>query len=59
VTFLSKHACSAEVAGTKTNTILGGKFVTQTNGTNVTRTLDNPRADNQDYFGLAFLIALS
>jgi hypothetical protein len=29
VTFLSKHACSAEVAGTKTNTILGGKFVTQ------------------------------
>jgi len=59
VTFLSKHACSAEVADTKTNTILGGKFVTQTNGTNVTRTLDNPHADNQDSFDLAFLIAVS
>lgn len=59
MTFLSKHACSAEVAGTKTNTILEGKFVTQTNGTNVTRTLDNPCTDNQDSFGLTFLIALS
>ena len=59
VTFLSKHACSAEVAGTKTNTILGGKFMTQTNGTNATRTLDNPHTDNQASFGLAFLIVLS
>lgn len=42
MTFLSKHACSAEVADTKTNSILGNKFVTQTNGTNVTRTLENP-----------------
>jgi hypothetical protein len=39
--------------------ILGSKFVTQTNGTNVTRTLENPYADNQDSFGLAFLIVLS
>lgn len=59
VTFLCKHACSAEVAGTKTYTILGGKFVTQTNGTYVTRTLDNPHADNQDSFGLASSIARS
>lgn len=54
VTFLSKHACSAEVAGTKINTILGCKFVTQTNGTNFTRTLDNLHADNQASFGMAF-----
>jgi hypothetical protein len=54
VTILSKHACSAEIAGTKTNTILGGKFVTQTNGTYVTRALENPYADNQDSFGSRF-----
>lgn len=59
VTSLSKHACSAEVAGTNTNTILGGKYLAQTNGTNVTKSLDNPHTDNQASFGLAFLIALS
>lgn len=33
--------------------------MTQTNGTNATRTLDNPHTDNQASFGLAFLIVLS